>query len=67
MPYKKRIADVDRGIEELRATLAALRRARTKNPAEIDRLLAEMARLRAQRTRFMFRKRLFEKSRPTHR
>ncbi len=61
MPYTKQISEMDRDIEALTAAIAALRRAKGKQPGEIDRLLAEMARLKARRTRFMLRQRLIVK------
>ncbi len=61
MPYTKQISEMDRDIEALTAAIAALRRAKGKQPGEIDGLLAEMARLKARRTRFMLRQRLIVK------
>jgi hypothetical protein len=61
VPYTKQIADMDRDIEALTVAISALRRAKGKPPGEMDRMLAEMARLKARRTRFMLRQRMFVK------
>jgi hypothetical protein len=52
---------MDRGIEALQAAIAALRRAKGRHAGEMDRLLAEIARVKARRTRFMLRQRLHAK------
>jgi hypothetical protein len=52
---------MDRGIEALQAAIAALRSAKGRRAGEVDRLLAEIARLKARRIRFMMRQRLHAK------
>lgn len=54
MPYKLRISDLDSKIEALRATLQDIRESRGTK-AEQEKLLAKLARLKAERTRLMMR------------
>jgi len=54
MPFKRKIAEVEAQIEELRAKLASLR-GQTQKGRERDRLLGTLARLNASRTRLMLR------------
>ncbi len=61
MPYSQQISEMDRGIEALQAAIAALRRAKGRHVGEMDRLLAQIARLKARRTRFMLQQRLHAK------
>ena len=57
MPSKKRIADVDRSIEELMASIVTMR-AKGANQISIDPLLAHLARLKTERIRLMDHQRL---------
>lgn len=52
MPFKRRIADVELKIDVLRETLEAMRKAR-RNGKTLDKLLGQLARLNADRTRLM--------------
>lgn len=52
MPNRQKIAHVDRKIESLHAALDAMRGDR-KAKGDRDRLLAQLARLKAERTRLM--------------
>ena len=54
---------MDSGIAAVTDAIAALRRAKKKQPGEMERLLAEMARLKARRTRYMLQQRMFIKQR----
>ena len=63
MPYRLRISEMDSGIAAVTDAIAALRRAKKKQPGEMERLLAEMARLKARRTRYMLQQRMFIKQR----
>ena len=61
MPYKKRIADADRSIEKVQARISLLRQGNGTDAREIDRLLVELAKLKALRLRLMSHQRLFVK------
>jgi hypothetical protein len=50
MPYRRKIAGVERAIEEVRASLDEIR---SKDKPAADKLLGELARLRAERLRLM--------------
>jgi hypothetical protein len=54
MPYRKHIADLDLKIENLRQAIEALR-IRKGSHSEMDRALAEFARVKAERLRLMLR------------
>jgi hypothetical protein len=65
MPFTKRIAEVDRDIEATMAALVAVRAERdqrklAKDDAEarIQRLLADLAKLKAEKMRLALRQRL---------
>ena len=55
MPFKKRIAEVEQSIEEARAALEMLRRGvgKSRDKSKQRKLLAELARLKSERTRLM--------------
>ena len=59
MPYKSQIADLDDQINELRGALEALRR-RRRNRAAVEKLLNQLAKLKAKRTRLMMRQSVVE-------
>lgn len=63
MPYRMRISEMDSGIAAVTDAIAALRRAKRKQPGEMEKLLAEMARLKARRTRYMLQQRLLIRQR----
>ena len=54
MPYRTLIADLDLKIENLRTAIEAFR-TRNASRAEMDRLLSELARVKADRLRLMLR------------
>ena len=57
MPYKKQIVEIEREIENLRAVLDTLRQ-KTPQKEELktlEKLLGELARLNAERTRLLMR------------
>ena len=57
MPYRAKIADVERSIEELLASMVAMR-AKGATIAAIDPMLGQLARLRAERLRLLEHQRL---------
>jgi hypothetical protein len=62
MPFKKRISDMTRAIEQLQAEVSGLR-AQRKKPGDsprIEKRLALLARLKAERIRLMEKQRLTE-------
>jgi hypothetical protein len=63
VPYGRKIADVDLQIAELLAVLSE-KRGYAKDKGEQDKLLAQLARLKAERTRLMLRQRVHEQSQP---
>ena len=54
MPYRKRIADLDLKIENLRQAIEALRIGNALR-SEMDRALSELAKVKAERLRLMLR------------
>jgi hypothetical protein len=60
MPYKQQIAEAERAIEELLATITTMRE-RGSGATTIEPLLTKLARLRAERLRLMERQALFSK------
>ena len=63
MPYRRQIAEVEVQIAELLAVLRDSRSSRKISAASTrDKLLAQLARLNAERTRLMLRQRLVERS-----
>ena len=54
MPNRTRIAELDLKIENLLAAIEALRRGNTDR-SEMDRMLSDLARVKAERLRLMLR------------
>jgi hypothetical protein len=52
VPFRKRIAEIDRSIAELRASIESLRDQQA-DQASLEKLLSDLARLRAERLRLM--------------
>jgi hypothetical protein len=59
MPYKQKIADVERAIEEVLDAIAAIRA--RGNVTSTEPLLVKLARLKAERLRLMEHQRSLEK------
>ena len=60
MPYKQQIAEMGHSIERVLAILEVLR-AKGGRQSRIEKLLGQLARLKAERVRLMDHQRLFSK------